>query len=252
MFPGVPFMFKMLSETRFSRPPSFASLRLTMSAGAPLPEAVAQRFQERFSIPISQQYGCTEVGTIAVNTQSPVAKPTSVGLPIPGCQLEVRDESGRVVPAGELGEVWVKSRTMATCYDSAADATSKSFRDGFFCAGDQGYVDDQGLLFVTGRKNLVINVGGFKVDPSEVEQVLRKHPSVQDVVVLGVTHPQYGEQLKAAVVPNPQALCSADDLRAFAEGQLVDYKVPTLIEFIREIPTSPVGKILRKYLAESH
>ena len=250
IYPSVPFMLKMLAETRLAVMPDFSALRLVISAGAALPSDVQTRFAERFGVAISQLYGSTETGAMTINLLFAGSKPQSVGRPLPGYEFEIRAEDGRVCGAGESGEIWFQSPAMTRCYDGLANLTAEAFVDGWFFAGDMGHRDADGDLFVTGRQKLIINVAGNKVDPLEVEQVLAKHPKVAEAVVLGVPHSGTGERVKAVIVTHTPGSCSEPELIEFAEARLAPYKVPRLFEFRDEVPRNQLGKVLRKYLVD--
>jgi long-chain acyl-CoA synthetase len=248
IYPAVPFMFKMLADTKFATAPNLASIRLLVSAGAALPEAVSQRFLELYAKPISQLYGSTETGAITLNLREPESKPTSVGLPLAGMGVEIRGENLEPLPPLSTGEIWVTSPAATHCYDGLPELSRECFVDGAFFAGDLGHMDHDGYLYITGRKKLLINVAGYKVDPLEVEAVLSRHPNVQESVVMGVAHAGAGERIKAVVVCKDPGACSAESLIEFAAAHLAEYKVPKTVEFRTEIPRSPLGKVLRKYL----
>lgn len=249
VYPSVPFMIKMLGDTRFAEPPDFSRLRLVFIAGAPLPETVGARFAASFAVTVGQLYGSTESGAITLNVHHQVEKPTSVGRPLAGFEVEIRGDDGQPLPRGSNGDIWIRTPATTRAYDGLPDLTAESFVDDWFFAGDTGWMDQDGDLYVTGRKKLLINVAGYKVDPLEVEEVLGSHPAVAEAVVLGVPHAGYGERVKAVVVKRTEAPdCEEADLLAFCAVRLADYKVPKLVEFRDEIPRSPLGKILRKYL----
>jgi len=251
IYPAVPFMFKMLCDTRFSTPPDLSSLRLAFSAGAPLPVAVAERFAQLYDKTVGQLYGSTETGAISLNVHQQADKPSSVGRPLHGYEVQIREEDGdgHRLDAGAPGEIWIRTPAMTRQYDGLPEMTQQYFAGDYFFAGDTGYLDADGYLYVTGRKKLLINVAGYKVDPLEVEEVLARHPQVSEAVVIGVEHPGYGEKVKAVVIPrNGREACDEREILEFAAAHLADYKVPKLIEFRDELPRSPLGKILRKYL----
>lgn len=249
VYPGVPFMFKMLCDTRFAETPDLSRLRLAFSAGAPLPESVSARFSQLYGKTVGQLYGSTETGAISLNVLRQHDKPLSVGLPLSGFDIEIREEDGRVLGPGEAGEIWIRTPAATRGYDGLPEMTEECFAAGYFFAGDTGFRDLDGYLYVTGRKKLLINVAGYKVDPLEVEDVLMKHPQVADAVVIGVEHPGYGEKIKAVIVRQPEAGdCTEEELIAYAAEHLAEYKVPRTVEFRAEVPRSPLGKILRKYL----
>lgn len=248
MYPAVPFMFKMIGETKFSKMPDLTRLRLMISAGAALPESVSRSVRDRLGHPVVQLYGSTETGALSINVMHGLDKPTSVGRPLQGYEIEVRSDEGVRLGPDERGEVWVRSPAMTQAYDGLADMSAACFVDGFFFTGDMGYHDADGDLYITERKKLLINVAGYKVDPLEVEDVLARHPAVQDVVVIGVPHPGYGEEVKAVIVTRPDPTVTPEELVQHAASHLAEYKVPRRVEFIAEIPRSPLGKVLRKYL----
>jgi long-chain acyl-CoA synthetase len=141
----------------------------------------------------------------------------------------------------------VRSPAQTSGYSDMEELNREAFQDGFFLTGDLGQLDDEGRLTITGRKKLLIEVGGYKVDPIEVEDVVEAHPDVGEAVVVGVDTGQAGEQLvKAVVVPNEEI--EERELISFCQQRLANYKVPRVVEFREEIPRSPLGKILRKYL----
>jgi long-chain acyl-CoA synthetase len=249
IYPAVPFMIKMLCDTRFTEPPDLSRLRLVFTAGAPLPEAVSARFAQIYGKTVGQLYGSTETGAISLNVLHQTDKPNSVGRPLNGYEVQIREEDGEVLPAGETGEIWIGSPATTRRYDGLPEMTEQCFAGDYFFAGDTGHLDADGYLYVTGRKKLLINVAGYKVDPLEVEEVLAKHPKIGDSVVVGVAHAGYGEKIKAVVVRRPEAeACTEAEIIEFASEHLAEYKVPKMVEFRDEVPRSPLGKILRKYL----
>jgi long-chain acyl-CoA synthetase len=245
-FPGVPFYFRLLAEAPASA--DLSSLRLCFSAGVALPRPVFEAFGERFGVLARQLYGSTETGVISANTSDdPVATSASVGAPLRGVQVEILDEDGAPLPVGEIGEVAVTSPAASHGYADAEEASREAFQDGRYLTGDLGRLDSRGTLYLEGRTKLLIEVGGYKVDPVEVQDVVAEHPSVAEVIVVGVTGDSEGEEaVKAVVVPARD--CHQDELIAFCRERLANYKVPRTVEFRDEIPTSPIGKVLRKYL----
>lgn len=248
-FPGVPFMFGLLADTRMPAETTLASLRLCFSAGAELPPALWDRFHERWGIPIRQLYGTTETGALTFNLDEDIRKTAaSVGRPLPDVEVAVLGEDRAAMPLGAVGEVAVRSPAMAGGYREDPGGGKGAFRDGWFFPGDLGFMDEGGRLYITGRKSLFINVAGKKVDPVEVEQVIARHPQVREVVVLGIPGYYGQEAVKAVVVAH--STCHAEEIVEFCHQSLADYKVPRIVEFREEIPRSMTGKILRKYLMD--
>jgi long-chain acyl-CoA synthetase len=246
VFPGVPFNFRLMAEAPAGA--DLSSLRLCFSAGTALPRASFEAFGERFGVLVRQLYGSTETGMIAANmSDDPVATFESVGSAVEGVKIEIVDDDGAALPTGEVGEVTVASPAASSGYADADEASMLAFRDGRYFTGDLGRLDEGGQLYLEGRKKLLIEIGGYKVDPVEVQDVIAAHPAVAEAIVVGVGGESADEELvKAVVVPKED--CEEAELIAFCRERLANYKVPRTVEFRDEIPTSPLGKVLRKYL----
>jgi long-chain acyl-CoA synthetase len=246
VFPGVPFNFRLMAEAPAGA--DLSSLRLCFSAGTALPRASFEAFGERFGVLVRQLYGSTETGMIAANmSDDPVATFESVGSAVAGVKIEIVDDDLAVLPDGEVGEVTVASPAASSGYADADEASMQAFRDGRYFTGDLGRLGENGQLYLEGRKKLLIEIGGYKVDPVEVQDVIAAHPSVAEAIVVGVSGESADEELvKAVVVPKED--CEEAELIAFCRERLANYKVPRTVEFRDEIPTSPLGKVLRKYL----
>jgi long-chain acyl-CoA synthetase len=249
VFPGVPFMFGILAASPLQRKIEFPALRLAFSAGAALPREAFEGFGAKFGVTVRQLYGSTEVGSASIHL-GPCSGDlwASVGLPMRNVEIRIAAGDGSPVAAGETGEILVRSAAMTAGYHGLPEINAASFRDGFFCSGDLGHRDAEGRIFITGRNKLLINVGGFKVDPLEVEAILNSHPSVAESVVVGVKANHGRELVKAVVVRRRD--CSAAEIQDWCRGKLADFKIPQAVQFRSEIPKSPLGKILRKYLTE--
>jgi long-chain acyl-CoA synthetase len=246
VFPGVPFNFRLMAEAPAGA--DLSSLRLCFSAGTALPRSSFEAFGERFGVLVRQLYGSTETGMIAANTSAdPVADFESVGTAVEGVRLEIVDDDGEAVPVGEIGEVTVASPAASSGYAEADQASLEAFTGGRYFTGDLGRLDERGQLYLEGRKKLLIEVGGYKVDPIEVQDVIASHPAVAEAIVVGVGGEAAGEEMVKAVVV-PSADCEQAELIALCREKLANYKVPKAVEFRDEIPKSPLGKVLRKYL----
>jgi long-chain acyl-CoA synthetase len=248
-FPSVPFMIEMLAALPRSAGTDIGRLRWCLSAGAPLPRATFDAFVARYGVPVRNLYGCTEAGSVTANlADDPSVCPGSAGRPLGSVRVEVIGEHGRPCGPGETGEIVIASPASAERYDGLPRATDQSFRDGRFHTGDLGHLDESGALVVTGRTKLFIAANGLKVDPFEVEAVLARHPSVREAVVVGVPSADGSEIVKAVVVPN--GTCDRKELIAWCRAHLAEFKIPRIVELRDEIPRSPLGKVLRKYLVE--
>lgn len=249
ILPGVPYIFSAFNELPADAPADLSSVRLCFSAGNFLPRPTFDAFLARFKLPIRQLYGCTEAGAVAINLDPDVATTwDSVGQPLDNVTISILDDSGAELPAGQVGEIRIKTGSLTDGYVGMPDLNAEVFHDGAFLTGDLGRKDQHGRLFITGRKKIFIDTGGYKVDPLEVEDVLITHPAVSEAVVVGITSPYGGEIVKAAIVPRGD--CTEEQIIAHCRAQLADFKVPRIVEFIGEIPKSPLGKILRKNLVQ--
>jgi long-chain acyl-CoA synthetase len=246
VFPGVPFNFRLLAEAPADA--DLSALRLCFSAGTALPRASFDAFAMKFGVPVRQLYGCTEAGTLTANLdEDPVQSFESVGRPVGSVRVEIRDEEGAPAPVGHVGEVAVSSPALTAGYADMEELNRVAFRDGFFETADIGRLDEEGRLYITGRRKLLIEVGGYKVDPIEVEDVVVAHPKVREAIVVGVAGAVDGEEMvKAVVVPSEDL--EERELVDFCQDRLANFKVPRAVEIRDEIPRSPLGKVLRKYL----
>lgn len=226
------------------------SLRVIRSASSSLAPAVLEGLETLFRVPVIETYGMTEgASQIAANPMER-RKVGSVGRAA-GPEIAIMDEQGRPLPAGTRGEIMLRGPTITRGYCDDPAATAAAFRDGWFRTGDLGYLDGDGYLFIAGRIKDIINRGGQKISPEEVEHVLLRHPHVQEAAAFGVPHPRLGETVAAAVVPKPHATLDIDELRSFAATQLAGYKVPSVIHQATALPKGASGKIKRAALAEA-
>lgn len=249
VFISVPFMFITLAQTRFERVPDFSSLRLCVSASAPLPLKYNREFRQKFGSSIRQLYGSTETGTMSVNLDGDIENtPDSVGAPLPGVAFAIVDGDDKRLPAGEVGEVLVSSPWAIDGYEDLPEFNTEVFRAGFFYTGDLGRLDAEGRLFLQGRLKFLINKGGFKIDPREVEEVLESHPGIEQVAVVGVPTPYGDDKVKAVIVR--RLPCTQLELAEFCRGKIADFKIPSVFEFREELPTSPTGKLRRALLTD--
>jgi long-chain acyl-CoA synthetase len=247
VFIGVPFMFAVLAETGWPRPVDFSSLRLCISASAPLKSDTSRRFWQQHGIYVRQLYGTTETGTIAVNLSPDVEESLdSVGAPLEGVKVEIFSDDRRVRPVGAVGEVGIQSPAAARGYLGAPEQTRIAFAAGYFFPGDMGRKDREGRIYLVGRKSLFINRGGYKVNPREIEEILERHPKVKEAVVLGVGTEHGDEKVKGIVVVTEP--CGAPEIIDFCRGKLAPFKIPSIVEFRSTLPKGPTGKTLRTKL----
>ena len=233
-----------------------AELRFIRSSSASLPPQVMTALEETFGAPVLESYGMTEAShQMASNPLPPrPRKPGSVGIEA-GPLVRIAGESeNEILGSGSTGEVVISGPNVTPGYEANPDANAKSFfeADGkrWFRTGDQGLFDSEGYLRITGRLKEIINRGGEKVSPLEVDEVLMDHPAVQQVVTFAVPHAKLGEEVAAAVVLRDGQQASEQDLRGFAAGRLADFKVPRKVVILEEIPKGATGKLQRIGLAE--
>jgi oxalate---CoA ligase len=221
------------------------SLRFVRSSSGPLPEDLHRRLEKALAVPVIQGYGMTETGVIAQNPLPPARSiPGSVGLP-GGADVRIVDSDGTPQPANVHGEVAVRGPGVMSGYENAPDANQRAFRGGWFMTGDVGYQDDDGYLFLVGRIKELINRGGLKLSPTEVDEALALHPAVREAAAFGVPHPTLGEDVAAAVTLREHGAASEEDLRAFALARLAPHKVPNRIVIVDALPRNALGKVMR-------
>lgn len=249
---GVPSMFAALLRMESAAPEDFRQMWAIISGGEPLPASVREGWKQRFGVPLMEGYGLTETSPV-VSLNTPTAnRPGSVGKPVPTCEVKIADENGRALPAGESGEVWLRGPMIMKGYYNLPQETADAITgDGFFKTGDLGKVDQDGFLYITGRKKDLIIVAGEKVVPREVEEVLLQHPAIAEAAVVGKKDPARGEVVVAFVVAKPGMQVKEEELRAFCRDQgLIQFKVPREVILATELPRSPTGKVLKRVLAE--
>ncbi|MGH7831557.1 MAG: AMP-binding protein, partial [Candidatus Binatia bacterium] len=228
-----------------------SSLRFIRSSSAPLPPKVMADLEDLFQVPVVEAYGMTEAShQIASNPLPPhERKAGSVGLPT-GTRVGIMDESGKLLPRGEAGEIVLRGANLTRGYENDGGASGTAFLRGWLRTGDLGHFDKDGYLFITGRIKEIINRGGEKVAPSEVEQVLTDHPFVAQAVTFGIPHTKLGEDVAAAVVLHENASATEREIQEFAALRLAEYKIPRRVVFVDEIPKNAAGKLQRLGLAE--
>ena len=223
-------------------------LKAAVAGGAALQSAVAARWQNITGTRIAEGYGLTESSpVVCFNPIEGVQKPDSIGIPVPGTEVRLVDDGGNVVAAGEPGELIVRGPQVMAGYWQRPDETARTIKDGWLYTGDIATMDADGFFRIVDRKKDMILVSGFNVYPNEVEDVIAQHDAVLEVAVIGVPDERSGESVRAYVVPQADGL-TEDQIRAHCKRFLTDYKIPRSVEFRKELPKTPIGKILRKDL----
>lgn len=228
-----------------------AGLRFIRSSSASLPPQVMLELEAAFGCPVIESYGMTEAAhQMASNPLPPAArKPGSVGIAA-GPEVAIMDEEGNLLPKGALGEIVIRGPNVTKGYEANPDANLKAFAGGWFRTGDQGTLDDEGYLRITGRLKELINRGGEKVSPLEVDEVIMDHPAVAQVVTFAMPHDKLGEEVAAAIVLREGQATTEREIRDFAAKRLADFKVPRKVVILAEIPKGATGKLQRIGLAD--
>jgi acyl-CoA synthetase (AMP-forming)/AMP-acid ligase II len=228
-----------------------AKLRFIRSSSSSLPPQVMAELESTFGCPVIEAYGMTEAAhQMASNPLPPLKRLAgSVGLAA-GPEVAIMDVQGKLLNAGEIGEIVIRGPNVTKGYENNPKANAEAFAHGWFHTGDQGTMDQEGYVRITGRLKEIINRGGEKVSPREVDEVLMDHPAVQQVVTFAMPHDKLGEEVAAAIVLREGITASERELRDFAASRLAQFKVPRKLVFLDEIPKGATGKLQRIGLAE--
>ena len=253
-FPGVPTMWIAIAALPDLEKRDFSSLLNAGSGGAPLPVEVANVLERRVGMKLKSGWGMTETSPAGTaHPENGPDKPASVGVALPGIEMDVvsLDDPTKVLAAGEVGEIRIRGPNVTKGYWNRPEETAQAFVGDRFLTGDIGYVDDDGYFFLVDRKKDMIISGGFNVYPQMIEQAVYTHPSVQEVIVIGISDDYRGEAAKAFIKLRAGANAfSLDELKAFLAGKLGKHELPAALEFVAELPRTPVGKLSRHELRQ--
>jgi len=249
---GVPSMFATLLHLKNAAPEDFRSIYAMITGGEPLPQSLAQAFEQRFGVPLYEGYGLSETSPVVALNVPQEHRPGSVGKPVPGMQVRIADETGNPLPPEQTGEVWLKGPMVMKGYYNLPQETAAALTtDGYFKTGDLGKLDRDGFLYITGRKKEMISIAGEKVYPREIEDVLLGHPAIAEAAVLGKKDPARGEVIAAFVRPKPEQTIQADQVRDFCRQEgLAQWKCPREVIIVEDFPRSATGKVLKRVLLE--
>ena len=228
------------------------NLRLIRSSSASLPPAVFEKLNNVFGCSVIEAYGMTEATHQMTSNPLPPKKqkPGFVGIPA-GPEVCIMDEKDKILDQGETGEVCIKGDNVTLGYDNNPEANKNSFTNGWFRTGDQGYFDQNGYLKISGRLKEIINKGGEKISPLEVDNVLMDHPLIEQAVCFGYEDKMLGEDIAAAIIVKEGKNCSETDVKTYAQEKLAKFKIPKKIFFVNEIPKGATGKLQRNVLAKN-
>ncbi len=250
IFVAIPSMYNALLSVKDAGPEDFASLKYVVSGGEPLPEAVFNRFRERFGVTINEGFGMTETAPVTNWCRPYEWRRRSVGPALPGVEQRIADPgSGRTLGRNEDGELQMRGPNVTCGYYHLPQETAALFTpDGFLKSGDMARIDDDGHLYITGRIKEMIIVGGENVFPREIEEVLNRHPDVKDSGVIGVSDPLRGETPMAFVEPHEGLAPDPAVLVRWCREHLAGYKVPSEVRVVEALPRNATGKIVRREL----
>jgi long-chain acyl-CoA synthetase len=225
----------------------FASLRVCISGGAPLPGEIHEAFMQRYGAKLLEGYGMTEMtGVVSFTRPELDLPPGTVGVPTRGVEMKVLRADGTDAQPGDVGELYCRGANLMLGYNNLPEATADALTDGWYASGDLVTRDEHGVITIVGRLKELIIRGGYNVYPREVEEVLLEHPDILDVAVVGVDDRHYGQEVAAVIVPRAGAVLDPDVLRLWAKERLSAYKVPHIFGFVDELPKGPSGKISKK------
>ena len=249
VFPGLNTLFNALMNNPDFQKLDFSALALTFGGGMAVQRPVAERWQKMTGCPIAEGYGLSETSPVATANRLDSTEYTgTIGMPIPSTDVDIRDDAGRSLPLGEIGEICIRGPQVMAGYWRRPEETAKVMTaDGYFRTGDVGFMNQAGLIKIVDRKKDMILVSGFNVFPNEIEEVAMTMPGILECAAIGVPDEHSGEAVKLFVVRKDPNLTEAD-VKAHCRANLTNYKRPRYVEFRNELPKSNVGKILRKDL----
>ena len=250
-FTGVPTMYAILNELADAEEYDLSHLRFCMCGAAPMPVDVFERFEHKYKAKIIEGYGLTEATCVcSINPIRGKRKIGSIGRPLPGVEMRIIDERGRDAQPNEEGEIVVRGDMVMLGYLNADESTAETLQDGWLHTGDIGYRDNDGFFYIRGRRKDMIIRGGEKIYPREIEDALIKHPAVDDVAVIGHQHPIWGEEVTAYVIHAGAERPSRESLIEYCRRHLADYKCPTKVVFVEQMPKTALMKVRRWALRE--
>ncbi|KAG9441216.1 hypothetical protein H6P81_017070 [Aristolochia fimbriata] len=252
-YTAVPTIHQILLDRHASRPePAYPKLRYVRSCSASLAPAILARLEEAFGAPVLEAYAMTEASHLMASNPLPEDGPHragSVGRPV-GQEMTVMDENGNHLPAGVGGEVCIRGPNVTNGYKNNPEANKAAFRFGWFHTGDVGFLDDDGYLHLVGRIKELINRGGEKISPVEVDAVLLAHPDVAQAVAFGVPDDKYGEEINCAIIAREGAEIDEAEVLRYCKKNLASFKVPKRVFITDSVPKTATGKIQRRIVAE--
>ncbi len=251
VFPGLNTLFNALLHNTEFRKLDFSKLSLTIGGGMAMQQPVAQDWQDLTGCVVSEGYGLSETSPVAAANRFDATEFSgTIGLPVPSTEIAIRDDDGKDLPLGEVGEICIRGpQVMAGYWNQPEETANVMMADGFFKSGDMGFMNKKGQTKIVDRKKDMILVSGFNVYPNEIEEVAAMHEGILEAAAIGVPHLRSGEVVKLFVVRQDPTMSEAD-VAAWCKKNLTNYKRPKYIEFRDELPKTNVGKILRRELRD--
>jgi len=252
LFPGVPAIYQALARAAANKKADLSSIRICISGSAPLPPEVQAQFERISPARVVEGYGLTEASPVThCNPIFGDRRAGTIGLPLPNTDAAIRDrETGLFLPVGEQGELVARGPQVTQGYWGRSDETAKTLQDGWLLTGDIAVMSADGYFSIVDRAKDMIIVGGLKVFPRQVEDVLYENPKVLEAAVVGVPDAQRGERVQAFIVLKPGEQATAEELNAFSRERLAPYKIPRVFEFRDALPKTTIGKVLRRQLRD--
>ncbi|RFU68367.1 class I adenylate-forming enzyme family protein [Bacillus sp. V59.32b] len=251
-FSGVPAMIHALVSYPLADQYDCSSLEFVGSGSAPLPIALMEAFREKFKADVFEGYGLSEAAPVVTSHRRDLAyKPGSVGVPIPGVEIKIIDESGIELPRGQVGELLVRGENVTPGYFQNEEESKRVLKDSWLHTGDLAKIDEEGYLFIVDRKKDLIIRGGFNIYPRDVEEILNAHEKVSEVAVVGLPDESMGEEVVACIVKKPGVELSESEVIEYCQKHLAKNKTPRRVLFIEALPRNGVGKILKTHLRKT-
>ncbi|MFJ8259558.1 long-chain fatty acid--CoA ligase [Peribacillus asahii] len=249
-FGGVPKMYNEIIKHPEVEKYGLGCLKICVSASAPLPADIIKRFHELTGVTILEGFGISEASPSTHRNPSNKTKLGSIGIPFPGTDCKIVDDKNKELGVNEIGELLIKGPQIMKGYLNNEKETKLALQNGWLHTGDLARMDEEGFFYIAGRKKEMIIVGGFNIYPQEVEEVLYEYPGIKEAAVVGIPSPEFGEEVKAYLVPRDGATINIDDVKKYCYTKLTRYKVPKKYEIMQELPRNTVGKILKRILVK--
>ncbi len=247
IFEGVPTMYAGMLHHDDRDKADLSTLRVCISGGSAMPVEIMKSFEDEFGCMILEGYGLSETSPVAsFNHPDAERRPGTIGIPVRGMELRLVDDDGKEVDEGEVGEIAIRGEGVMKGYWQREEATKEAIPDGWFRSGDLATRDEDGYYTIVDRKKEMIIRGGYNVYPREIEEALYEHPAVAEAAVIGMKHPELGEEIGAAVALKSGQSVEPDELQAHVKERVAAYKYPRKVWIVDELPKGPTGKILRR------